>query len=320
MFRSVLVPLDGSSTAAQAIPYAARIAAPGARIALVCVVEPPVNELFNISRSAQVAEQMDFSREILSREAAVQAERLRDQGFQVITALPSGSATDEIISCAHIVHADAIAMTTHGTGGVAHWLLGSVTSRVLHATHIPVLVARAATAMCPTDRVEIESIIVPLDGSAIAEQARDVACDLAKQLALPLRIVRVVDDKSSLLHAASIDDYAAARWLVEALASARTRAGAYVGGVTARSRAAGLDAVGTVLVGSPAATLVQHFGEHPNALVVMATNGEGGAQQWAFGSVAEKIITTAPNPTLVLRPATRNAQAPVVARPASLLV
>lgn len=303
MFQSIVVPLDGSAIAAQALPYATRIAAPGARIALVGVVEPPVNEYFNYSSTVQLADQMDFSREILCSEVEAQAKQLRAQGFAVTTTVPTGSATDEIIRCAHDAHADVIAMTTHGTGGVSRWLPGSVTNRVLHATQIPVLVVRAATADHAPGRGEIDRIIAPLDGSALGASAVEMAKALARQLALPLRLVRVVDDETSLLNATPLNDYEAARRLTQALTEARAVAERFLEDMTALSCATGIDATGVVLVGKPATTLIQYFEEQPNALVVIATHGEGSAQQWAFGSVAEKIVTTAPNPTLVLRPA-----------------
>lgn len=302
MFRSIVVPLDGSAIAAQAIPYAVRVAEPGARFSLVGVVEPPMDEYFTQGNTAQVAEQMAFSREILSAEVEAQAERLRSRGLAVTTAVPTGNATEAIIRCAHDAHADVIAMTTHGTGGVSRWLLGSITNRVLHATQTPVLVVRAAAVERDARPGEINGIIAPLDGSGHGDSAVCMAKSLAKQLALPLRLVRVVDDETSVLPTAPLNDYEAARRLTHTLMQARTRAELFIQEMVALSCASGIEATGIVLAGNPAAALIHYCAEHPNALVVIATHGEGGAQQWAFGSVAEKIITTAANPTLVLRP------------------
>jgi nucleotide-binding universal stress UspA family protein len=301
MFRSVLVPLDGSAIAAQAIAYAARIAEPGAPMTLVAVVEPPMEEYFAHGSASRVAEQMAFSREILTRDVDRQAEQLRSQGFPVTTAVPTGDATEAIIQCAHEAHADLIAMTTHGTGGISRWLLGSVTNRVLHASQIPVLIVRARAADQRAARDAIDGIIAPLDGSAHGEAAAQAATALAKRLALPLRFVRVVDDETSLPAPAPLYDYEAARRLTQMLANARTRAEAFIEEMVALACASGIEATGIVLAGSPATRLIPYCGEHPDALVVIATHGEGGAQPWAFGSVAEKIITAATNPTLVLR-------------------
>ncbi len=305
MFESVVIPLDGSAIAARAIPYAVRIAAPGARITLVGVVEPPVNE-FDYNSSAQITEQLDFCREVLSREVMTQAIRLRDQGFAVTTSVRTGNVTDEIIHCARDAHAEMLAMVTHGNGGVSRWLLGSVTHRVLHTSHLPVLVTRVPTEAQTVDDPNIDGIIVPLDGSAVVGQAFDTARGLATKLALPLHIVRVVDDGASLQHAAPRNDHRAPLWLEAALANARKRAEQYVTDMTALAYGGGIDATGAVLVGNPATTLLRHIAERPNALVVIAAHGEGGVPSWAFGSVAEKLITMATNPTLILRPATHH--------------
>jgi nucleotide-binding universal stress UspA family protein len=301
MFRSVVVPLDGSAIAAQAISYAAQIAEPGARMTLVGVVEPPMEEYFAHGSASRVAEQMAFGRDVLTCEVERQAERLRSQGFPVTTAVPTGDATEAIIQCARDAHADLIAMTTHGTGGISRWLLGSITNRVLHATQIPVLIVRASAADQRAPRDEFNGIIAPLDGSAHGESAVQAARALAKRLALPLRLVRVVDDETTLLPPAPLNDFEAARRLTQVLAKAHTRAAVFVEEMVALSCASGIEATGIVLAGSPATRLIQYCGEHPNVLVVIATHGEGGAEPWAFGSVAEKIITAAANPTLVLR-------------------
>ena len=60
--------------------------------------------------------------------------------FKVIT----GSAADEILKTAEEIHADLIAMSTHGRSGIRRLALGSVTEKVLRASNRPVLVVRAS--------------------------------------------------------------------------------------------------------------------------------------------------------------------------------
>lgn len=305
MFRSIIVPLDGSPLAAAALPYAALVAAPEARVTLIGVVEPPVHDMFTLSRSQQIVDEMSFSQDILSREVEERAEPLRAQGFDVATKVHTGSPAGAIIGCTHDEHADLIVMATHGAGGLARWAFGSVTNTVLHNTRVPVLVVRAAVAGDPSARPEVDAVIVPLDGSPAAEEAVPFAQDLATRLALPLQIVRVVSNASSLVYRNPIADEDAIRRLSAALTHARSNAERAVDAIVARLNSATLRVTGTVFTGDPAAVLSEYLREQPNALVVMASHGEHEPQPWLFGNVAEKIVATAPNPTLVVHPSTR---------------
>lgn len=308
MFRSIIVPLDGSPLATRALRYAALVAAPGARITLIGVVEPPINDLFTVSRSQEIVDEMSFCHDILSREVEARAEPLRTQGFDVVTTVRTGGPTGEIIGCAHDAHADLIVMTTHGTGGLARWAFGSVTNNVLHNTMVPTLVVRAAATEDPSARLPVDGIIVPLDGSPAAEEALPIAQELAARLSQPLRIVRVISDVSLLSPIYPSNDSVAIRWPTAALAEARTRVERHVEAVVAHLNGPTLRATGTVLTGDPAATLTVYLGEQPNALLVMASHGEHVPHPWLFGNVAEKIVATAPNPTLVVHPSARTVQ------------
>lgn len=305
MFTSIIVPLDGSLLAARALPYATLVAAPGARITLIGVVEPPSDDSFIESRSHQIMDEMSFSREILAREVEMRAEPLRAQGFDVVTTVRTGAPVGEIIGGAHDEHADLIVMATHGTGGIARWAFGSVTNHVLHNTTVPTFVVRAAAAEDPPTQPRVDAIIVPLDGSPAAEEAIPIARDIATGLALPLEIVRVIGNVSSPLYRNTLTDEAAIRRLSAALAHARSNAEHAVEAIVTRLNSATLHATGTVFMGDPAAVLSEYLREQPNSLVVIASHGEHDPQPWLFGKVAEKIVATAPNPTLVVHPANR---------------
>jgi len=305
MFRSIVVPLDGSPLATRALTYATLVAAPGARITLIGAVEPPINDLFTLSRSRQIVDEMSFCRDILSREVEERAEPLRARGFDVVTTVRTGGPIGEIIGCAHDEHADLIVMATHGSGGLARWAFGSVTNNVLHNTTAPTLVVHASVAEDPSARPRVDGIIVPLDGSPTAEEAIPIAQDIATGLALPLQIVRVISNASSLLYRDPLADDAAIRRLSAALAHARSNAERAVEAIVARLNSATLRATGTVFTGDPAAVLSAYLREQPDSLVVMASHGEHDPQPWLFGNVAEKIVATAPNPTLVVHPSSR---------------
>ena len=149
---------------------------------------------------------------------------------------------------------------------------------------------------------------MPLDGSPAAEEAIPIAQELATRLALPLRIVRILNDASLLSPIYPANASVAVRWPTAALTEARERVERHVEAVATHANGPALHATGTVLTGDPAITLAAYLSERPNTLVVMASHGAHEPQPWLFGNVAEKIFATAPNPTLVVHPSLRTVQ------------
>ena len=69
-----------------------------------------------------------------------------------------------------------IVMATHGRSGLQRWLLGSVAEKVLRATANPLLLVRAAEGGAANRVQKVDCIIVPLDGSSVAEQVLPLGC------------------------------------------------------------------------------------------------------------------------------------------------
>lgn len=72
-----------------------------------------------------------------------QTAALRIDGFHVQSHVQIGAPAEMIIAVAEQIHADLIAMATHGYTGFKRWTLGSVADKVLHATPTPLLLVRA---------------------------------------------------------------------------------------------------------------------------------------------------------------------------------
>jgi nucleotide-binding universal stress UspA family protein len=92
-----------------------------------------------------------FTQPVLSDEYRVEmdkrlnrlGDRFRTSGLQVSTLLMQGATHEAIVSAANDQHADLIVMRTHGRTGIAHFLLGSVTERVVRTAKVPVMTLRA---------------------------------------------------------------------------------------------------------------------------------------------------------------------------------
>ena len=83
-----------------------------------------------------------------------------------------------------------IVMSTHGRSGVGRWVMGSVTDRVLHAVKTPLIIIRTEDNDAVLDGA-MGHIIIPLDGSPLAEKILPHAVTLAKATEAKLRLVRV---------------------------------------------------------------------------------------------------------------------------------
>ena len=299
MFRSVVVPLDGSVLADRAIPYAALLATPAARIALVAVVEPLPN--VPVLARGELDEEAARMRVLLAEDLRVKAVALAAKGFAVSSEVRLGDPATHILCRAGVYHADLIAMTTHGRMGMSRWLLGSVATRVLQNAAVATLIIRPDMHRSAETPPMIASLIVLLDGSALAAEAIPVARDLARQLQVPVEYVRVVDDRDKgLFYGPYSQMYAHDLW-EKTRAKLCEEADRYVRDIADRLRATGLAASGTVLSGLPAEELTQYLADRPHALAIMTTHGRSGVSRWMLGSVAEKLTMSATVPILVLR-------------------
>ncbi len=145
-FRHLLVTLDGSPESREILPFAKGVArASGARMTLLRVISPhfPLSSPFT-SHSSHEFQALEGEEEA-SREALTsEAEELRRDGFEVHVATVSGVHPPEgILDYSNGHGVDLVAMATHGRGGVARLILGSVADKVIRGGNIPVLLHRS---------------------------------------------------------------------------------------------------------------------------------------------------------------------------------
>jgi nucleotide-binding universal stress UspA family protein len=145
-YRRILVPLDGSPFAEQALDEAQAIAAAtGATLVLVAVApvveDAALAEVGVVPAWAEAARQAEV--EQLGRYLMSTAERLRAEGFMVRPHVVDGIPAEEILCASATQHADLIVMATHGRTGVQRLWIGSVATKVVRSTDVPVLLVRA---------------------------------------------------------------------------------------------------------------------------------------------------------------------------------
>lgn len=141
-------------------------------------------------------------------------------------------------------------------------------------------------------------VIVPLDGSDLAEQALAQASELAQTLNIPIHVVRVVDTYSAQAIPATgmALDYS---MLAELSEEEMEDAKVYVADAVKKLKDQGLTASGDVLHGPIAQQIVSSA--RPEDVIVMSSHGRTGIKRWFLGSVAEEVMRRADAPVLLHR-------------------
>jgi len=138
----------------------------------------------------------------------------------------------------------------------------------------------------------IKCIVVPLDGSKMAEKALDHAVDLAKALDATVTLVRVVVPAPDRPPSPMPDPL---------LEEQKNEAEEYLQGVTERLRALKVDVRSHLFVGDPAQHIIRLTEFDECDLVVMSSHGLGGGDWHVFGSVAQKVLHHAHVPVMIAR-------------------
>jgi nucleotide-binding universal stress UspA family protein len=167
MLRHVLVPLDGSMLAEEALIHAKNIAAPQGQITLLAVIELPaeydyalVDIPLTMTSAGALFDQEEH--QVAYRNALdylrAQASLLEARGYTVDCVVETGVPSLVIIEQARLVEADAIVMSTHGRTGVQRWIFGSVTQKVISQMPCPVMVVPGVKRQPVKEEVAVRPI------------------------------------------------------------------------------------------------------------------------------------------------------------------
>ena len=271
MYRTVLVALDGSKNAEKVLPVVEPVlAASKSRAVLVQVL--PAGE------GAPEAAAQAYLRSIASR--------LARKKVKAETEVVRGDPAVAIIRAAEKRHADLVAFTSHGHGGLAQWVFGSVAQKILRGCSRPLLVVRSLEG---TTR-RISRIVVPLDGSVGSEATLPHAAALAKTTGAKVELLHVA-------HAEGIeaDDSKLRGWIVREKRRMETRFCEISRGED------DLEFEHSIVEGDPAAMILRHAERHAGTVIVMGCHGRTGFSRWVYGSVSEKVLQATRSPVLVAR-------------------
>jgi nucleotide-binding universal stress UspA family protein len=303
---SILVPLDGSEAAHEAIPYAAAFRASRLVFLRVLGGESPGEhggplDFFASWRRERIDDVEAGLQRLVSEHS--------DAAESVEWTVRYGDAAEEIIAAS--TEFDLVAMSSKGRGTVGRSVFGSVADRVVRFGTQPTLVTRVDDT--PITEAFPTRVMVPLDGSALAERALSLATRIAAMASVPIHLVRAVGmdeilatvrrerkgERFDPLAQPDVDPYELARETTE------VEAAGYLDSVAAHLRNAGYDTTTEVRGGTPAFELAWAAGA--DDLVVMTARGLGGHKRWMIGSVTEKLIRESEAPVIVVPVSTGDA-------------
>lgn len=290
----LLVPLDGSPESARALDLVDRL--PAREVILLRVLPDELLVLPGLIAS-------DHEREAREVQAELEplAAPLRGPGRNVEIAVRFGHAAEEILAAAGAC--DLVVMATHGRGAAGRILFGSTADRISRYSPAPTLLVRAdreATLPPPV------RILVPLDGSGLAERALPVAVTLARGMSLPLHLARAVGldavratiREQRMAEAEKPASQRAEHTYEEAVAITEERVTAYLAETAARLEGDVAEVKTGLLHGTPVFALLE--ATQPDDLVVMTSHGRQGFGRWVLGSVAEKLVRESRAPVLLV--------------------
>ena len=280
MYKRILVPMDGSPLAEQVLPYVRLLAnSLAAPIELMRVINPvpqelsdPAHGLYTDQVSASFKDQAEHS-------LNGYLESLKEMDVEVSSIAQEGEAAARIVDEASRGADTLIAMATHGRSGIGRWVLGSITDKVLHATTNPLFIVRGRPDGSTTGKANIDNIIVPLDGSAVAEQILPHAINLSRALGVKIIAFTIIPTEESHAHEEDHLRQLGERLLREGANSFEAR----------------------VLHGSPAKAIVDMTHEMPDSLVAITTHGHSGVGHGVMGSVTDRVVRYSGAPVLVTR-------------------
>ncbi len=285
MYSKILVPLDGSQLSETILPYVRTIAdALKALVELLAAIEPGT-----MSAKGQ-SDPQKASLDYLHRVAT----SFRDPKL-VVSSVEIGNPAEVIVDKASSQPDTFITMSTRGRSGIQRWLIGSVADKVLHATTSPLLLVKGETTAKTSGEATLSKVLVPLDGSPLAEKALPHVAQLATKMMMEVVLVRA----PAAPRAASVEqesDPAFQQIAKEIIKEAQ----GYLEAKVRELQAKRLKVSSLLLEGEAAGEIIDLARKTPNNLIAMCTHGWSGIGRWVLGNVTERVVRHSGDPVLII--------------------
>ena len=310
MYRNVVVLLDGSELAESVLPHVTEVIRDRGSCVHLLSVAPlsrgtvPVNVNVRSSAADLPEERSRIQRELIEYLRTV-AKKIEPVAADMWLAVRHGRPADEILTFVGSIGADLVAMSTHGRSGISQWVFGTVADRVLRGATCPVLLVRAGRGgvTAPLRETSYQNILVPLDGSALAEQVVPYVKSLVRPNRTRVYLISVMTTGMVDRTVTLLTSYPPGLQLAApAFQYVKAQLQAYLRSVAAALRESGAVVHIVIQQGSPADGILACAAKVEADLISMTTRGFSGASRWVYGNVAGKVLQGAYTPMLLVRP------------------
>jgi nucleotide-binding universal stress UspA family protein len=299
MYKVIMAPTEGSDSESAAVSTAVKLAQRfEADLRLVRVKsEPLIVETIAQMPVAQTEEMLREERVAHLRNLEALGSECRALGeIRVMTALEDGPVAPVLRDYALKFNVDLIVMSSHARGGLRRITLGSVTDYLIRRTNIPVLVVRSPVSFIGTSPQSISRIVVPLDGSELAEQILPDVAELALRLGSTVSLLHVL---TPLSYSQKEIMQPGLPWWDADIAAAD----AYLTRAASLLAEDGLAVSKDVLLSDDIATAILDYSVRMRAdIIALATSGIGGMSRFVFGTVADEVMRKSTTSVLVFHP------------------
>ena len=301
MHKVIMAPTEGSDNERAAISVAVKLAQRfDAELRLVRVETAPLVIETVAPTSVLLITEQTLRDERLARLRKLEAlgTECRALGdIRVITALEDGPVTPTLRDYAKKFNVDLIVMSSHSRGGVKRITLGSVTDYLVRQTNVPVLVVKPPVSFIgATPEQTFSRIVVPLDGSALAEQILPEVAALASRLNSTIGLLQVL---TPLTYSQKQIIQPGLPWWDTDIAIAD----AYLARAASSLTEEGLTVSKDVVLSDDIATAILDYSMRTKGdLIAIATRGSGGMSRFVFGTVADEVTRKSPTSLLLFHP------------------
>jgi nucleotide-binding universal stress UspA family protein len=291
MFEKILVPLDTSILAEQALPCAAELAK---------AFNSEIN-MINICEEQKTAE-TGFCQLYIEEKAEELKKGSKGTAPKIKTAVMPGSPAQKIVDYVHNQNIDLIIMSSHGRSGVVLWPLGSTADKVLRRTRVPLIIVKVKETQGDNlPSVLFERILVALDGSELAARVVPFVAGIAEKLSSQVVLLRVIETERQVHNLGRIDSVPYIEYGME---SEKKRAVEYLEQERQKFISPGRVTI-MVKTGNVAQEIITYAKQNNCSLIALSSHTHSGLESWVIGSVTNKILHAA-NKSILFVPSIQN--------------
>jgi nucleotide-binding universal stress UspA family protein len=267
--RHIAIPLDGSEFAEHSLPAAEALSETfNARLTLISV-------LADKGQIDTLGQEREYYLETV-------ANKLREKGIAVKTALRSGSVTERLndLTCEDGV--DMVVMSSHGRSGFHRWLLGGVATGIMQTVNCPVMIIHPKEGV-EAPEVKFNKLLVTLDGSEYAERVLPYVKSSYRFNSVVL-LLAVPEVPEAEMYGGMVEEIRQLR------RQAEEQALEYLNRVASELQEEGIETEVIVAGSRPAQTIISVAEGEDVDVVMMASHGRGGLDRLFVGSVADRVV------------------------------